>query len=143
MLKFSYNLVVVKAIRSLFIVPVAILVALTFVILAPLPAKLVTLIAVGNLALSTVPVGILVALTFVILAPLPAKLVTLRAVGNLVLSIVPVNLVAERLDIPVPTLIVVRTSSIELITVPKFAFLIVVIRVSVLLLILLMMHQNH
>ena len=98
-LKFPYSLVVVKAIRSLLIVPVAILFALIFVILAPSPAKLVTLIAAGNLALAIVPVAILFALIFVILAPLPAKLVTLIAAGNLALSIVPVNLAASRLDI--------------------------------------------
>jgi hypothetical protein len=44
--------------RSLFIVPVAILVALIFVILAPSPTKLVTLIAAGNLALFIVPVNL-------------------------------------------------------------------------------------
>ena len=60
-LKFSYNLVVVKAIRSLLIVPVAILFALIFVILAPSPAKLVTLIAAGNLALAIVPVNLVAA----------------------------------------------------------------------------------
>ena len=76
-LKLGYNLAAVKERRSLFIVPVAILVAFIFVILAPSPVKLVTLIAAGNLALSIVPVVIFVALIFVILATLPVKLLTL------------------------------------------------------------------
>jgi hypothetical protein len=82
--------------RALSIVPVVIFSSLIVVILASSPAKLVTLIADGNLTLCIVPVAILVAVIFVILETLPVKLVTLIPDSNLALSIVPVILVVSR-----------------------------------------------